>query len=273
MNDHKDYEYPFPNETTKSEFDITEQIFRTTKAYNITADYEWVRGHQDRHKEYEKLDTYTKLNVQADHLAGDYQDRKGTFRPLAPVLPSCPAMISIRGISVTSNIFKQLVRAYTEPRYMGYLQTKHNWTDSTVQSIVWKSLSLAIDRIDRNVLLTKVCNNILPTFHQLYRFGMHNSNKCPLCDADETMQHMIQCEHLSRTSWRCGLIKALRTKMTATNTTFSLLDTFVSAICDWMKNGFVNIRKYPYHYREAIHQQDRIGWDHLFTGKIYQEWL
>ena len=109
MNDHKDYEFPFPNETTKSEFDITEQIFRTTKAYNITADYEWVRGHQDRHKEYEKLDTYAKLNVQADRLAGDYQDRKGAFRPLAPVLPSCPAMIFIRGISVTSNIFKQLV--------------------------------------------------------------------------------------------------------------------------------------------------------------------
>ena len=56
MNNHKDYEFPFPNETTKSEFDITEQIFRTTKAYNITADYEWVKGHQDRNKSHEKLD-------------------------------------------------------------------------------------------------------------------------------------------------------------------------------------------------------------------------
>ena len=102
---------------------------------------------------------------------------------------------------------------------------------------------------------------------------MHNSNKCPLCDADETMQHMIQCEYPNKTSWRCGLIKALRTKMTTTNTTFSLLDTFVSTICDWMEKGFVNIRKYPYHYREAIHQQDRIGLDHLFIGKISREWF
>ena len=95
MKDHKNYEFPFPNETTKSEFDITEQIFRTTKTYNISAEYEWVRGHQDSHTEYEKLDTYAKLNVQADRLAGDYQVRKGTFRPIAQILPSCPAMISI----------------------------------------------------------------------------------------------------------------------------------------------------------------------------------
>ena len=47
MNEHSSYVYPFPNETTRSEFDITEQIFRTTKAYNISAKYEWVRGHQD----------------------------------------------------------------------------------------------------------------------------------------------------------------------------------------------------------------------------------
>ena len=126
---------PFPTKLGKSKFDITKQIFRTTKAYNITADYAWVRGHQDCHKEYKKLDTYAKSNVQADCLAGDYQERKGAFRPLAPVLPSCPSMISIQGISVTSNIFKQLVRAYTELRYMGYLQTKYNWTDSTNQSI------------------------------------------------------------------------------------------------------------------------------------------
>ena len=131
-------------------------------------------------------------------------------------------MISIRGISITSNIFKQLVRAYTEPRCMGYLQLKYNWSDTTIQSIAWKSLALAIERIDRDVLLTKICNNILPTFRQLHRFGMHSSSKCPLCKDDETTQHMIRCDHPSCTSWRCGLIKALRTKMMNTNTCFSL---------------------------------------------------
>ena len=39
MKEHKEYNFPFPDETTKSEFDITEQIFCTTKAYDISADY------------------------------------------------------------------------------------------------------------------------------------------------------------------------------------------------------------------------------------------
>ena len=117
---------------------------------------------------------------------------------------------------------------------MDYLQTKYHWSDSTIQSIAWKSLSLAIDRISRNVLLTKICNNILPTFFQLHRFGMHSTNKCPLCENVETSEHLIQCRHSSRTPWKCGLIKALRTKMENTNTSFSLTETFVSAISDWM---------------------------------------
>lgn len=75
MKNRKEYYYPFPNKTTKSEYDVTKQIFRTTKAYNISAAYKCARGHQDRHKEYYKLDTSTKLNVQADHLSGNYQAR------------------------------------------------------------------------------------------------------------------------------------------------------------------------------------------------------
>lgn len=107
MKDHKEYNFSFPNVTTKSEFDITEQIFRTIKAYNISADYAWVRGYQDRYKEYDNLDTYTRLNIDANRLAGDYQLQKRIFRPLTPIFPSFPAMILIQGISVTSNIFKK----------------------------------------------------------------------------------------------------------------------------------------------------------------------
>ena len=40
-----------------------------------------------------------------------------------------------------------------------------------------------------------------------------------------------------------------------------------------MEYGIVDLRKYPERYHLAIHQQDRIGWDLLFTGKIAQEWL
>ena len=100
-------------------------------------------------------------------------------------------MVSIRGISITSNIFKQLVRAYVEPRYIGHLQSKFNWSDPTVNIIAWKSLALAIDRIDRGVLLTKICNGYLPTNKRLHDIGYYKSNKCTLCKEEETTDHMI----------------------------------------------------------------------------------
>ena len=55
MKEHKKYNHPFPNETTRSEFDVTEQIFLTSKTHNIIADYEWVLGHQDKFAPIEEL--------------------------------------------------------------------------------------------------------------------------------------------------------------------------------------------------------------------------
>ena len=171
MTEHKNYKHPFPNETTKSEFDVTEQIYLTACEANINATYEWVRGHQDDRAPIKELPIKAQLNIKADALAGDFQWRKGRFRPLVHPLPSCSAMVSIRGISVTSNLFKQLVCAYVEPRYIGHLQEKFSWSDSVVSIIAWKALALAIERIDRGVLLTKICNDILPNAHQVHRMN------------------------------------------------------------------------------------------------------
>ena len=42
----------------------------------------YVRGHQDRHCSYHKLDEMGQLNVDADAKASEYQDAHGTARPL-----------------------------------------------------------------------------------------------------------------------------------------------------------------------------------------------
>jgi hypothetical protein len=50
---HLHYKEPFPNETLRSEYDVTEQIYRTQAAYNIKATFYWVKGHQDNNQTYE----------------------------------------------------------------------------------------------------------------------------------------------------------------------------------------------------------------------------
>jgi hypothetical protein len=131
------------------------------------------------------------LKIEADELAGSFQQTDGKFRPLVHLLPSCSAMLSIRGISITSNYKKQLIRAYVEPAYIQYLQYQFEWPDSTIQILAWKCLSLAIQRIRRDVLTTKVCNELLPTADTLYRRKYQNHNTCIQCNECETIEHML----------------------------------------------------------------------------------
>jgi hypothetical protein len=115
MTEHKYYEEPYPNATLASEYDIIEEIYKTCKIYNIKSSYYWVRGHQDKHTSYDDLSLEAQLNVDADWYAGKYQDESGKFLPQCTLLPACPAMLSIREITVTSDYKNQLIQAYTEP--------------------------------------------------------------------------------------------------------------------------------------------------------------
>jgi hypothetical protein len=269
---HKHYKEPYPNETLKSEFDVTEQIYRTTEIYGINATYKWVRGHQDKHTEYDDLPLEAQLNVDADKFAGDFQIAKGKFRPMVFLLPSCDAMLSIRGISITSNYRRQLIRAYVEPEYIQYLQYRFSWSKEIIEVIAWKCLSLAIRRIDRDVLITKVCNDLLPTAETLYKMRYQHYDTCILCHNQETRDHIIRCKSPSRIKWRQKYIIDLRKRMDKMETEFAINETLSTAIAEWLETGEVDVSKYPIKYANAILSQERIGWRHFFAGKISQEW-
>jgi hypothetical protein len=269
---HKQYEDPYPNETLKSEFDVTEQIYKTATTYRIKTTYRWVKGHQDEHTAYADLPLEAQLNVDADKFAGDFQSTRGKFRPLVFLLPSCDSMLAIRGISITSNYRKQLIRAYVEPEYIQYLQYRFSWSNEIIEGIAWKCLALAIQRINRDVLITKVCNDLLPTAETLCKMKYQYHDTCILCHKQETRDHILRCNAPSRIKWRQQYIGALRKRMDKMETEFSLKETLSTAIAEWLETGEVDVSKYPIKYANAIISQERIGWRHFFSGKISQEW-
>ena len=121
---HLEYTLPYSNTTLSSEYDVTEQIFLLHQTDGINASFHHVYGHQDNKIEYTDLPIEAKLNCDTDQLAGEYQDRYGSYRPVARLLPSCPAVINIRGLTITSNLRHQPQRAYLEPQYIGHLHHK-----------------------------------------------------------------------------------------------------------------------------------------------------
>ena len=93
----------YPNLTLASEFDITEQIYMTHKKYHIEATFVHVKGHQDSTNAIHRLPLLAQLNIEADKLTGLYYLKAPLSTTLASVLPSCPAMLTINGSSITSD--------------------------------------------------------------------------------------------------------------------------------------------------------------------------
>ena len=112
---------------------------------------------------------------------------------------------TIHGISITSKVFHNLVDAYTRPLYMSRVQKKFEWDDTTVRAIAWDSLSLALNRIDRPVLTTKISNDLLPTKSFLFNTSQLSTNTCPICPHEETSEHLpMQSREQNRMEKKIG---------------------------------------------------------------------
>ena len=89
-----------------------------------------MKGHQDDDDEdYNDLSMEAQLNVDADELE-ELHFLSGTpSRPQTQLLLSCPAILTLRGITITNDYRRHLMQAYTKPAYIGYLQDKFNWSN------------------------------------------------------------------------------------------------------------------------------------------------
>jgi hypothetical protein len=269
---HQSYEINYPNQTLLPEYDLTEQIYSTILTHKITATFSHVKGHQDDAEDISKLSLTAQLNVEADSLAEEYYSTGFTPNLYAPTLPACPAMLVLRGVSITNDYSNQLVRAETEPTYIQYLQQKFNWSNPTTELIAWKALNIGLSRINRQCLAVKVCNDLMPTATTLKKQKYQSQDTCCLCNHTETREHMIVCSHVSRHKWRIKFVKGLRNRMTHLKTHAGITDTFCSALTEWFDSQTVTPRKYHVRYRKALISQSNIGWRQIFMGKISQEW-
>ena len=198
---HLNYNNLYTNTTLSAEYGIIEQIYLTNKTYKIDVSFQHVYGHQDT-KSRGEMSMEATLNVVADKLAGDFQDQLGAYRPITHMYTSSPAVLEINGMTITSNVKHQLINAYAEPKYMQYLQRENKWINKTVYSIAWKCLNLGLKRIDGEVVLVKICNDLLPTVTILQKWKWQSHDSCCLCEQQETRDHTIQCLAQSQIKWR-----------------------------------------------------------------------
>ena len=146
-----------------------------------------------------------------------------------------------------------------------YFQNRFKWTEAITLQISWQALKIRIKRNHRHNLTTKICNGILPTKKILKQLRYCTSNKSSLCGGHENQEHIIRCKDLRQRTWKIKYIKATIQKILKRMKTHpALIDTFCTAVTEWMDKGKGKITNYPINHHNALYSQQIIDWNQIF---------
>ena len=116
-----------------------------------------------------------------------------------------------------------------------------------MNSIAWKCLNLGLERIDREVVLVKICNDLLPKATTLlkWKWKWQDHDNCCLCRQSETRDHMIRCLAMTKRKWRFKTIITPQKRMQQLDTKYNLKNTLACTIAEQFETGHVPLYKYP----------------------------
>ena len=236
----------------------------------------YVKGHQDDRAPYERLSLMAQLNVDADRLAAKYHNAHGARRPFVLMAPHTGAMLVTDDGTLTSKFQEELRYRSTGPGLEDYLRSKNSWSQSTFEAVNWVAHGKAMRaRKMRRVHLTKYLHEALPTYHKLNKMdgGKRTCIGCGTCD--ETSDHILRCEALSRTTWRTKWWEKIDAFHLEHGTHPLLRHVFREAMQQWWQSATpddVSSVLFPVEVRRLIQQQNAIGWRHIFRGRFASEW-
>lgn len=135
----------FPNETLDPSWDVLQQIQRLLRWLPQGYTAQWIKGHQDAISPAANLTTEAKLNIQADKLAGEFQDLSPSHSTeLAPMIDGTKCHLVVDGQTICSNHRKAIRNVRPTNVLLKFMQDKYKWSDSTVDSIDWESHKAAV---------------------------------------------------------------------------------------------------------------------------------
>ena len=190
------YEGYYPNDTLKAEWDVLQQVKECYTEMGCKQTLLHVKGHQDKDKPYAELTRPAQLNVDCDHLAGDFLDSTMyANRVHVPMLPCAKVQINLNQGTITNKIKTEARIARTKQPLVDKLLKDNSWEESTFELVDWKSHGRAIQRHNSHrTTITKMLYDILPVGKMVHKYSKSYLESCSSCDAElEDMAHLLQC--------------------------------------------------------------------------------
>lgn len=238
----------------------------------------YVKGHQDAHKAYNRLSLRAQLNVDADDLAGKYQQDYGKAHPFALMTPRTGGFLIYPEGTKTSRYAQDIRhRATTEP-LREYIREKYGFSEMIMSTINWKAHGKALKAmIKKRIHITKLVHECLPTMERLNKFD-GSKKMCPGCAVCvETRDHILKCKATGRRQWREKFFQAINEFHAKEDTSPLLRNLWNEAVGDWMtSDDEIEFQASPILFhndvRAVIFHQNTIGWRQIINGRFSVEW-
>ena len=186
---------------TESSFDLLRIIQSELHDTVIAFEFQWVRGHQDRTKDYTQLDDEARANCRADYIASSKIQGKSNIESPMIDIKEGPSLW-IKNKKIHSKIYKNILEHIEGSKLREYWKLKNRHNSKNESDIDWKALEYATYKFkfSDQIIITKLLADIAPTAKTLHSRGEYLSGTCELCKRDiETTTHVFQCQHKEMT--------------------------------------------------------------------------
>jgi hypothetical protein len=250
----------------------------------MTIKSKWVKAHQDEDKlSGQVLSDAALQNINVDSTANDYllDTRQPQTQDNAARVDAQAVSISIQGTRITGR-YEDAIREHIDGSYLRHLSDKHKWTDSTWAWIDWYCDERHLKLLQGACLfqLLKFIHDWQPTNSQKLKFAKSDDDSIGFCPCYKTTledhDHVLRCPSQWRTRYLelqdiCGSIS--ETKSPAGPVLWEGLKHWLSKPSEKLSIGTSwYSRRTKLLVQQALHEQERIGWDKAFRGYLSLTW-
>jgi len=239
--------------------------------------YEWVAGHQDRHKCWEQLTIEQQLNCLCDLLAKAAVSRsiiRTRDRDInCQRLPQERAAVIVGGVKQTSDVAKdmryELGRKDAEQFYVEVL----HWPRAVFHSVAWEFRDACLDASSDNYRswLAKQCSGFSGTQAMVSRWDSSRNDRCPNCERRENSKHLLVCPDFYRTKLLRDSVDDFDAWLERSYTDPDIRYWITRYILLRGTRKLSSFSQLPPSLTAFAKAQDAIGWRHFMEGKISRE--
>jgi hypothetical protein len=175
---------------------------------------------------------------------------------------------------ITRDTKKWLLQKAGEIQIQNYYQKKYGWTYSVFNSIRWdlQHKALLTYKLSDQRRLLKFVHDWLPTNHRLFREGQEQTPACRLCgELEETSDHMLECRLPRQQQIRSKISDYLwRDNENHGNSKLNNIIEIAMSESIHNKNWKPVMSAISPELLPCIRQQNKIGWYHLYKGRMAQ---